>query len=85
VRWSIGELARFLSFGERHVAYIDDTFNLAEHLRNGLTDEWNGLKQAGFANQDVQESLVDTDELLESEVSSVGKMCVGNLTSRKAS
>ena len=47
--------------GER--PYIYNIFNLAEDSSNRLTNKWNRREQASFANENVQEYLVDTDEL----------------------
>jgi hypothetical protein len=43
--------------------YVDNALDLAEHGSDGLTDEGNGGEQSGFADQDVEEGLVDTDKL----------------------
>ena len=45
------------------VAYVNDVLDLAQHSSDGLADEGNGLEQTSLADQNVEESLVNADEL----------------------
>jgi len=44
--------------------YIHDTLNSAQGSRDRGANKWDSVEEAGFANQDVEEGLVDCDELL---------------------
>lgn len=44
--------------------YVDDTLNGAKNGSDGLTNEGNGVEEAGLADEDVQKLLVDLDELV---------------------
>jgi hypothetical protein len=44
--------------------YIDYGFDLAEDRSDRFTNEWNSLKQASFANENVQKHLVNPNELI---------------------
>jgi hypothetical protein len=43
---------------------VDDGLDLTEDSGDGLADEGDGVEEAGLADEDVEEDLVDTDELL---------------------
>jgi len=43
--------------------YINDTLDAAEGGGDGLANEGNARDDTSLANEDVEESLVDTDEL----------------------
>lgn len=43
--------------------YINDSFDLAKYSSNRLANEGDGLEEPGFADQDVEKRLVDTNEL----------------------
>jgi hypothetical protein len=42
---------------------VDDALDLAEDSGDGLTDDRHSVEQTGFADEDVEQNLVDTDEL----------------------
>lgn len=50
---------------------IDDRLDLAEHGSNGLSDDRHGLEESSFADQDVEEGLVNANELNRVLISSV--------------
>lgn len=43
--------------------HIDDVLNLPQYSGDGLADERDCAEQSSLADQDVQKSLVDADEL----------------------
>lgn len=62
--------------------YIDDVLNLAENSGNRLTDEGDSVEEAGLANEDVEESLVDADELLRFRLAGIVGMRSGIIVPR---
>lgn len=54
------------------MTYIDDILNLTEHSSDGLADERDSLEEAGLADEDVEEGLVDAHEFAESIEDGVG-------------
>jgi len=50
---------------------INNGLDLAKHGSNGLSDERHGLEESSFANQDVEENLVNANELNRVLISSV--------------
>jgi hypothetical protein len=73
------------TFGGAQETYVDNALDLTEHGSKRLPDEGNGREQSGLADQDVEEGLVNTDELLRCEIRDVVRLEVEKHTSRKAS
>ena len=48
--------------GNTHINY---PFNQSKHSGDGSSDEWHKVEQASFADEDVEEFLVNANELSE--------------------